>query len=369
MEKRETVQALAQQLARLREGMPPAAVMEVCGTHTQSVARSGLRQLLPSNLRLISSPGCPVCVTGGGTIARAIALARRPNTCVCTFGDMMRVPVRLAAAGGAVEDSLLRERGLGRDVRLVLSPMEVLDAARAEPEKDFVWFGVGFETTAPHTAALVRRARADGTANLAVLCAHKTMPAALEALLGGQKGSHVSALLCPGHVAAITGPQAFRFVPERLGMPAAVAGFEPEEILSALTAIAAMLRSGRPALRNMYPSAVRPEGNPAAQQLLRQVFEPCPAVWRGMGRIDGSGLRLRREYEEYDAERRFGPADAVTAAPEDEAGCRCGEILRGAAQPRDCPLFGTGCRPDSPRGPCMVSSEGACAAEYRYGAR
>lgn len=368
MEKHEAVRALAEKLGRLREGMPPAAVMEVCGTHTQSVARWGLKALLPPNLRLISGPGCPVCVTAGGTIARAVALARRPDTCVCTFGDMLRVPVRTAAPGGGyAEVSLLRERGLGRDVRMVTSPMEVLAAAHAEPGKTFVWFGVGFETTAPHTAALVRRAQAEGLGNLTVLCAHKTMPEALRALLGGGGGA-VSALLCPGHVAAVTGPDAFRFVPETLGLPAAVAGFEPEEILSALTAIAGMLRSGRPELKNMYPSAVRPQGNPAARALLAEVFEPCAAEWRGLGTLEGSGLRLQTKYGAFDAEKRFGPELSAVRA-EEEKGCRCGEILCGTAEPKDCPLFGTGCTPDAPRGPCMVSSEGACAAEYRYGAR
>ena len=367
MEKHDTAKALAEKLALLCEGQPPAVVMEVCGTHTQSAARCNLRALLPANMRLISGPGCPVCVTGGGTIAKAIALARRPHTCVCTFGDMLRVPVRLALPdGGCCESSLLRERGLGRDVRMALSPLEALAAAEAEPDKDFVWFGVGFETSAPHTAALVQKAKARGVRNLTVLCAHKTMPAALCALLGAGE-SPVTALLCPGHVAAVTGAEAFRFVPEKLGLPAAVAGFAPEEMLSALTALAEMLRSGTPGLRNMYPAAVRAQGNPAALALMNEVFEPCAAVWRGLGEIAGSGLRLRDACAAFDAERRFCPAGA--AAPDDEKGCRCGEILRGAAAPRSCPLFGTACTPDSPRGPCMVSSEGACAAEYRYGAK
>ena len=353
----ERTAALAARLREVCAGMPASVFMEVCGTHTQAVARYALRQLLPENVRLISGPGCPVCVTPDSDIGAALALTGRPEVTLCSFGDMLRVPV-------GENDSLLRRRGAGADVRVALSPLDALRAAREQPQRQIVWFAVGFETTAPHTAALVLRARTEGVRNLTVLCAHKTMPAALCALLGGART--VDGLLCPGHVAAVTGADAFRFVPERLGIPGAVAGFEPEEILAALLALAGLRRAGKAELRNMYPAVVRPEGNLRAQQLIGTVFEPCAARWRGLGEIADSGLRLRPEFADFDTRRRFSlPAGAETA---EAPGCRCGEILRGAAGPCDCPLFGGACTPARPRGPCMVSAEGACAAEYRYGA-
>ena len=335
--------------------IPPTTVMEVCGTHTNAIARFGLRQLLPPGMRLISGPGCPVCVTDGTDLAAALFLAHMPGVAVYSFGDMLRVP----AAG----DSLLRARELGADVRIATSPMDALEAALSETDKEIVWLGVGFETTAPMTAALLLRAREAGVGNLSVLCAHKTMPAALRSLL--RDNQRVDALLCPGHVAAITGAEDFRFVPEELRMPAVVAGFEPEEIALALLQIARMRQRGQVELANCYPAAVSAEGTPAAKALLEMVFEPVSARWRGLGEIAGSGLGLRREFAGFDARRRF---DLPEFPPgEDAAGCRCADLLRGEAEPRQCPLFGRGCTPDRPAGPCMVSAEGACAAVYRYG--
>ena len=348
--------ALAAELRRVAKGMPPTTVMEVCGTHTHSVARSGLKQLLPPNLRLISGPGCPVCVTDDAVLSRALRLAREPNVTLLSFGDMLRVPV----AGG---DSLLKAKERGADVRLATSPMDALSLAKHEPARQVVWLAVGFETTAPLTAAMLLRAQAERVPNLSVLCAHKTMPAALRSLLRGN--ARVDALLCPGHVAVITGAEAFRFVPDELGLPAAVAGFEPAAILRALLEIARMRAGGVVDLRNAYQAAVTARGNEAAQAIAARVLAPCDAVWRGLCCIPGSGLRLRSAFADFDAARRFSLPDEPPA-PANPL-CACPAILRGEREPSDCPLFGRACQPQSPVGPCMVSSEGACAAAYRYG--
>lgn len=353
---------LTRALHRACDNMPPTTVMEVCGTHTHSIARSGLRRLLPSNLRLIYGPGCPVCVTPEADISAALVLARMPDTIVASFGDMLRVPV--SAENGF--DSLYRQRGLGRGVRIATSPLDALKYAQQNPDREVVWFAVGFETTAPHTAALILRAETEGIRNLSVLCSHKTMPAALDALLRSNKS--VDALLCPGHVAALTGADAFRFVPESLHMPGVVSGFEPSEILLSLTMIAAMRQNGKIALENAYPAAVRQNGNEAALALLGRVFVPCDAEWRGLGVIKNSGLAICPRYKAYDARVRFGiQADSFERRPPGKHACRCADILRGELTPSGCPLFGKTCTPEHPFGPCMVSSEGACSAAYLYG--
>lgn len=347
-------------LARMWAGVPPTAVMEVCGTHTHAIARSGMRALLPPHVRLVSGPGCPVCVTDDADIRAALAIAEQPGASLFTFGDMLRVPVQ--GARGEM-DSLARARGLGRDVRVAASPLDALEYAKAHPAREVVWFGVGFETTAPHTAALALRARAQGVKNLSVLCAHKTMPAALRALLG--RGAGVDALLCPGHVAVIAGAEAFAFVPRELGMPAAIAGFQAQEIAAALAQLARMRARGEAALVNAYPAAVTEAGNRTAQDLTRAAFEPCAARWRGLGEIADSGLTLRAAFAAWDAHLRFDLSRAASA--EAPAGCQCARVLRGELDPRDCPLFGRTCTPEAPRGPCMVSCEGACSAAYLYG--
>ena len=334
----------------------PLTVMEVCGTHTMSIAQSGLRSLLPEHLRLISGPGCPVCVTDATLISAALALARHPDVTLTTFGDMLRVP--------AGEYSLQTLREQGADVRLVLSPLDALELAQAQPRRQVVFFAVGFETTAPLTASTLELAYELGLSNFSVLSAHKTMPAALRALLGGS--TRVGALLCPGHVAAVTGADSFGFVSRELGLPAAVAGFTPVEILLAVAAVVEMKEAGRAYLANCYQRAVRPEGNPAARAALERVFVPCDANWRGLGPIPGSGLALREEFAEFDAARRFGEVIAVGTVYRDHPGCCCGAVLRGELAPAGCPLFGGECTPRHPCGACMVSSEGSCAAAYRY---
>ena len=347
------VQTLTEKIALAAEGLPQVTIMEVCGTHTHAIRRYGIRQLLPPNIRLVSGPGCPVCVTAEEDIARALSLAKLPNVTLFCFGDMMRVPCG--------DESLLLLASRGSDVRIALSPLDALDFAKKNPAREVVWYGVGFETTTPHTAALLEAVKRENVQNLSVFSAHKTMPNALSALLSG--ASHVNALLCPGHVASITGAEAFRFVPETLHLPAAISGFEPEELLLALLAMITMCKSGKPSLVNAYPRVVKPSANQTAQELVDAWFTPCDTVWRGLGEIPQSGLALKPEHRFYDAMQRLSP---VVEQVRSHSACRCGDVLRGSIEPVDCPLFGKACTPPHPLGACMVSSEGACAAYYQY---
>lgn len=347
------VKELTAAIGRLAGDMPPVRLMEVCGTHTHAVARYGIRQVLPPNITLVSGPGCPVCVTDESDIHAALYLAQQNAVALCCYGDMLRVPCG--------DKSLYALKAEGRDVRTVLSPFDVLRFAAAEPQKEFVFFAVGFETTTPNTAALLEQTVQRGIPNISVFCAHKTMPNALRVLL---KGSRVDGLLCPGHVASITGSRAFDFLPVELGIPAATAGFEPTDILAAVYRLVAMIKSGKTENVNMYPRAVKEYGNETARELTDMFFIPCDALWRGLGMISQSGLALRKEYEALDARVRF----AVEPYERAEANtCLCGQVLQGRIQPCYCPHFGRDCTPLSPLGPCMVSSEGSCAAFYNYG--
>lgn len=350
------VKELTAKINELAEGMRPTTVMEVCGTHTHAIMKYGIRQLLPRNIRLVSGPGCPVCVTSQADIARALTVASRKNVIFMCFGDMMRVPCG--------KKSLLSLRDSGADVRIADSPMAALRVARENPSRDVIWYGVGFETTAPATAAAADAALQTGVRNFSILSAHKTMPAALRALLG--KGSRVDALLCPGHVATIIGSDAFRFVADELKKPAVIAGFGAQEILAALAIITAMIKKGEVRCVNAYPTAVTVSGNEAAMKLLLRVFEPCDAQWRGLGVIPESGLALKGEYKALDTATRFDLFDNIHV-PDDDRGCICAAVLRGDAEPENCPNFGVACTPTTPLGPCMVSGEGSCAAAYAYG--
>jgi len=331
-------------------------IMEVCGTHTMAIARAGLRSLLPDNIRLISGPGCPVCVTPSGAVDAVLRLSHQKNIVIATYGDMLRVP------GSVRGTSLMRERAYGADVRTVYSPMDAVDMAACEPEKEFVFLGVGFETTAPGTASTVEAAQAAGLRNFSVFSMLKTVEPALRAL-DALPDFSIDAFLCPGHVATIIGEEGFRFIPESLGLPAVIAGFEPLDLLASVLMLIRILNAGSPSLKNEYTRAVRPEGNPAARALMGRVFSARTDVWRGLGPIPGSGLGLSPSLERYDAEKRHGLT--VSDAP-DPAGCRCGDVIRGFLPPEGCPLFGKLCVPEDPVGPCMVSSEGACAAAYKY---
>jgi len=369
----------------------PLTFMEVCGTHTMAVARTGLASLLPATVRLISGPGCPVCVTPVGFIDHALALAALPNVTLTTFGDLMRVPGSTSAtsAGAATafsstaasaspmagvptptsaswstgRASLLYAKALGADVRVIYSPREAVAFAAAHPAREVVFLGVGFETTAPAVAAALLAAKQRGLRNFTVLAAHKTIPEAM-ALLAGASDLAVDGFLCPGHVSIVLGPEAFVPLAERFGRACAIAGFEAEEILRGLASLIAQVGAGKPRVDNCYGGAVRLGGNPRARALLAEVFEPCDSAWRGLGTIAHSGLAIRAAFAALDAAKRFAVA---LPEPREPAGCRCGEVLRGVLDPRACPLFARACTPDTPVGACMVSSEGSCAARYQYG--
>ena len=340
-----------------RRGRPgPLRLMEVCGTHTMAIAKAGLRGLLAPEVQLLSGPGCPVCVTPAGAVDAALALSARPGVTVASYGDLLRVP------GSRPGDTLLRRRALGADVQTVYSPVEAVDLAAAQPTRQVVFLGVGFESTAPGTAAAVLDAAGRGLRNFTVLCLLKRTEPALRALIAAPDFA-VDGFLCPGHVAAITGAEGFAFLPRDYGLPAVVAGFEPADILYAVYCLVRQLAEERPRLQNEYTRLVPAQANAAAQAAVGRVFAPTDSLWRGLGAIPDSGLAFRPAYAQFDAAARFG----VTPGPGCEPpGCRCGDVLRGVAGPASCPLFGTVCTPADPVGPCMVSGEGACAAAARY---
>ena len=347
----------AETLLKAIRALPVGEVrlMEVCGTHTMAIAEAGIRSLLPENVKLLSGPGCPVCVTPAAVIDAVLALTMEKNLILASYGDMIRVP------GSRPGDSLQRRRALGADVRVCYSPMDALDIAQENPTKEVVFLGVGFETTAPGTAAALINARERGLTNFSVWSMLKTVEPALRALMG-MEGFKVQGFLCPGHVATILGEEGFRFLPEEYRMPAVIAGFEPEDILLAVWWLLKQIAEGKPRVQNAYPRAVRAEGNRLAQDMIARCFTLRRDLWRGLGEIPASGLGIRKELVSFDAEKKFG----VAIAPEAPSACRCGEVITGRREPAACPLFGTRCTPEDPVGPCMVSSEGACAAWYKY---
>ncbi|MFH1887716.1 MAG: hydrogenase formation protein HypD [Pseudomonadota bacterium] len=342
--------------ARIRaQSTRPARIMEVCGTHTMAIFRHGIRSLLPKTLTLISGPGCPVCVTDQGDLDAFVEMARMPGVTITSFGDLLRVP--------SSDSSLARERARGADVRVVGSPAQALSLAQAEPGRTVVFLGVGFETTAPAVAATLLAARDRGVGNFLVFSAHKLVPPALFALFGSGQ-CRVDGLLLPGHVSVITGLAAFRPFFERFRVPSVVAGFEAGDILGALAMLTDEIESGTPILENAYARAVTENGNPRAREIMNRVFVPKEARWRGLGAIPESGLAIREEFAAHDAARVLGVPGREAPPP---AGCRCGEVITGAVTPRECPLFGRACTPSGPVGPCMVSTEGTCAAYFRFG--
>ncbi len=347
---------IAQALTRRIHGISRKRIrlMEVCGTHTMSIFRTGIRSLLPETVTLLSGPGCPVCVTAQGEIDAFVSLSRTEGVMVATFGDLMRVP-----GSGS---SLQRERAEGRDIRMVYSTMDAVDLAVKHPDRQVVFLGVGFETTAPTVAASVLTAMQKGIANYSVYCAHKLVPPALEAL-SASEAVRIDGFLLPGHVSVIIGLDAYRPFFRRFGIPSVVAGFEPVDILQAVARLVEQIESGVPALENAYPRAVADGGNPAARKVMETVFETSDAVWRGLGTLSQSGLSVREAFAAFDAARRFQVQAEDVAEP---PGCACGAILSGTLTPPECPLFKTRCTPTDPVGPCMVSSEGTCAAYYRY---
>jgi hydrogenase expression/formation protein HypD len=355
-------QDLVQDLARrLAAAAPaPATLMEVCGTHTMSAARFGLKSLLPPGVQLVSGPGCPVCVTAAYDLDAFLALGERPGTVLASFGDMLRVP----GSRGSLEGL----RAQGAKVRVVYSPLDAVELARQTPEKHLVFFGVGFETTMPATAMAIRAAADYELDNFTVVCVHKTMPAALRALLAGGE-IRVSGLLCPGHVTTIIGAEAYDFIPRDFHLPCAVTGFEPLDMMLGIDALLRQIKQGAASVENVYTRAVKVQPNIRARELTDEVFAAGDADWRGLGIIPGSGVTIREKYARFDARARFPeiweqlPPPSAPSAP---SACRCGEVLRGVLRPVECPLFAKACSPATPVGPCMVSSEGACAAAYRY---
>jgi hydrogenase expression/formation protein HypD len=331
-----------------------ARFMEICGTHTVAIFKHGIREVLPDHIDLVSGPGCPVCVTATRDIDKAIKLARIPNVIVTTFGDMVRVP--------GSESSLQREKGLGADVRMVYSTMDALEIARQNPEKKVVFLGVGFETTAPTIAAAVAAAEAQGIKNFSVLSSHKLLPPAMDALLSGGD-LDVSGFMCPGHVSTVIGTAAYEAVAAQYHTPCVVMGFEPLDILQGIYMLVSQIEAGEARVEIQYRRAVAPQGNLNALKTMNRVFEPCDAPWRGLGIIPKSGLALRQAYGSLDAEALF---DLEVPDSPEPPGCKCGDILRGVKTPIDCKLFRSVCTPENPVGPCMVSSEGTCAAYYKY---
>jgi hydrogenase expression/formation protein HypD len=332
-------------------------LMEVCGSHTVSIFRHGIRNLLPSTIRLLSGPGCPVCVTAARDIDRAIALARTPRVIFSTFGDMLRVP----GSYGSLQDA----RAQGADVRIVYSPLDALDFAKEEADRQVVFFGVGFETTSPLIAATLKRAISEGIRNFFVFSVHKLIPPALKALVSSRE-VQIDGFLLPGHVSAILGAGPYEFLAWEHHIPAVISGFEPLDILQSIWMLVRQAEKGEARVEIQYRRVVSAEGNSKALQCLREIFEPVDDSWRGLGMIPQSGLKLRQEWREWDAEANF---ELPAGSTEDDPRCRCGKVLRGALLPSECPLFGTICSPENPLGPCMVSSEGTCSTYFRYGAR
>ncbi|MEI6601904.1 MAG: hydrogenase formation protein HypD [Clostridia bacterium] len=330
----------------------PVTLMEVCGTHTMSIAKIGLKHILPDNIRIVSGPGCPVCVTHQNYIESALLLAQSAK--ICTFGDLMRVP----AAQGTL--------AAANDVEMVYAPMDAVQVALANPEKEVVFLSIGFETTTPAVALAVLRARELGLQNLTFLTANKTMPAVMEALLSAPD-LQVDGLIYPGHVAAIAGTEFFDALSRKHKIPGVVAGFDAAQVLVGICTLLEMIQAPTWGAANIYKAVVKAEGNPKAQEIVRQVFEPVDAYWRGFGMIAQSGLGLRTKFAQFDAAKKFAPILQGMKQFEEPIGCLCGEVLKGKVAPRDCGLFGVACTPQNPVGACMVSSEGSCAAEYRYG--
>lgn len=352
--------------ARIEDAIDPAAsyhFMEFCGGHTHAISRYGLEDLLPGNVRMIHGPGCPVCVLPVGRIDAAIALAERPEVTLCTYGDLMRVP-------GSHGTTLLKAKAAGADIRMVYSTLDAIRIAENEPEREVVFFAIGFETTTPPTALAIRLAAEKGLTNFTVYCNHVLTPSAIQNILESPDVRElgrvrIDGFIGPAHVSTVIGTQPYEFFAEEFEKPVVVAGFEPLDVMQAILMLITQVNDGRHVVENQYARAVRPNGNEKAKSEVAEIFELRKSFeWRGLGLVPYSGLRLKQAYAAFDAERRFG-IDYVPAR--DNPACECGAILRGVKKPVDCKLFGTVCTPETPMGSCMVSAEGACAAHWTYG--
>ena len=329
-------------------------IMEVCGSHTQSFCRFGLKKLLPDNLKFISGPGCPVCVSHQSFIDNAVDLAKKPDVVIATFGDMLRVP--------GSNSSLEKERALGANIQILYSPLDSLKIAKRNFNKQVVFLGVGFETTAPVIALSILAAKKEGLENLSYLCALKLMPPAMEYLLKDRMVD-IDAFLCPGHVSTIIGTKPYEFITKKYKIPCCVAGFEPLDILEGIYLLLKQINGSKPAVSNQYSRVVKKGGNPKARRIISEVFDVASVKWRGLGEIKDSGLKIKDKFRSLDAVKIFSLKDKKKVQA---SRCRCADVLKGLISPEECPLFGKICTPEKALGPCMVSIEGACNAYYKY---
>ncbi|WP_204139904.1 hydrogenase formation protein HypD [Halomicronema sp. CCY15110] len=349
------IEALGRQLTQDRPG--PIKIMEICGGHTHSIFKYGLESLLPPTVELVHGPGCPVCIMPKGRLDDAISIAQQPHVILTTFGDVMRVP--------GSQQSLLQAKAEGADIRMVYSPLDALKLARENPEREVVFFAIGFETTAPSTALTVLQAKREGVTNFSLFCNHVLVVPALEALLSNPD-LQLDGFIGPGHVSMVIGARPYQVIAERYGKPVTIAGFEPLDILQSLWMVLRQLAQGRCEVENQYTRLVNHDGNAVALDALAQVFTVREQFeWRGLGDIPASGFKMHPNYAQFDAEAKFTLPHQRIA---DHKACACGEILQGVKKPWECKVFGTACTPEHPIGACMVSSEGACAAYYKYGA-
>ena len=356
-----TAETLARAITSLVAGIDrarerPLQIMEVCGGHTHSIFRYGIEGLLPPEIELVHGPGCPVCVLPMGRVDDCVSIAERPGVILTTFGDALRVP--------GSKGSLLQAKAAGADVRMVYSPLDALSLARRHPDREVVFFGIGFETTMPSTALTILAAEAEGIGNFSVFCNHITIVPTLKAILDSPD-LHLDGFLGPGHVAMVIGTAPFQFISRRYRRPVVIAGFEPIDVLHSLFMVLQQIKEGRVEVENQYARVAPDGGNTPALRAVAEVYELRESFeWRGLGSIDHSGVRIRDAYARYDAERRYAVPSARIADPQS---CQCGEVLKGVLKPRQCEVFGTSCTPATPLGALMVSSEGACAAYYQYG--
>lgn len=334
----------------------PVRIMEVCGTHTMAIAKSGIKSILPSNIKLVSGPGCPVCVTPTENIDAILELAKSKNVIIATYGDMLRVP------GTKYGENLERSRALGAEIVAVYSAIDAVEIAKNNPLKEVVFLGIGFETTTPGTALALETAINDGVNNFYVMSMHKLVEPVLRTLLE-EKDFEIDGFLCPGHVGAIIGERGFEFLVKEYNKPSVICGFEAGDIIASIYKLIFQIKAGKISLDNMYTRIVSYNGNEKAVNKIFEFFETEDDVWRGMGLVKDSGLKLKNEYERFDAIKRFS---IEIKSGNGQSACSCGEVIKGKQEPNECPLFGKTCTPENPVGPCMVSSEGACAAYYKY---
>ena len=356
--RKDLVEGLASAIALAARGQGTIRIMHVCGTHERSVNRFGLRDLLPANIRIVAGPGCPVCVCPLSDLAAARALALRPGVILATFGDMLGVP--------GPEGSLMDTRGIGADLRVVYSVSDALNLAKSNPDREVVFLSIGFETTTAPTAAVVAGLEREVVPNFSLISSNRVVPEALDFLLASGNLS-VDGLLLPGHVSVIIGAEAYRFLVDRHRVPCAIAGFEPVDLLAGILEVLTQRRSGVPSVHNSYSRAVLPQGNLKAKALMAHVYEPFDAVWRGLGTLPGTGLRLKPAFTRYDALIKFG-VEVEGESEDPVAGCLCAKVMVGLEEPTACPRFGGDCIPERPVGPCMVSDEGTCRIRFEYGA-